>query len=90
MEPRLPVGLGPETEGDFVIGICLWSARTGGLRHAFKGLTDKINSVAFSPDGLTLASGSRDDTIRLWDASSGKALQTLEGHWGEVYSVAFT
>jgi WD40 repeat protein len=46
--------------------------------------------VAFSPDGLTLASGSFDNTIKLWDTTTGTHRQTLEGHSGLVYSVAFS
>ena len=45
------------------------------LRH-----TEWVTSVAFSPDGKTLATGSRDKTARVWDAATGEVLQTLEGH----------
>jgi WD40 repeat protein len=45
--------------------------------------------VAFAPDGQTLASGSYDETVRLWDAASGDLLRILEGHTYRVGSVAF-
>jgi WD40 repeat protein len=46
--------------------------------------------VAFSPDGRQVVSGSEDQTVRLWDAATGAALQRLEGHTGVVTSVAFS
>ena len=49
-----------------------------------------ILSVTFSPDGFTLASGSLDDTVRLWDVSTGEHLQTFEGHTGWGRSVTFS
>ena len=50
----------------------------------------QVNSVAFSPDGRTLASGSADHTIRLWDVRTGRELQTLTGHRNIVNSVSFS
>ena len=47
-------------------------------------------SVAFSPDEKTIASGGYDKTVRLWDAQTGKLLQTLIGHTATVWDVAFS
>ena len=49
-----------------------------------------VNSIAFSPDGATLASGSADNTIRLWDVETGQLLHTFIGHRDAVNSVAFS
>jgi len=60
------------------------------LRHTLRGHTDVIFRIAWSPDGKILASPSKDQTIRLWDAQSGQLLRTLKGHSGYVYSVAWS
>jgi WD40 repeat protein len=48
--------------------------------QTLEGHSDLVKSVVFSPDGKQVASGSYDETVRLWDSVTGAALQTLEGH----------
>ncbi len=52
------------------------------------GHQDDVESVAFTPDGKTLVSGSRDRTVDLWDARTGELVRTLSGPDGPVLSVA--
>ncbi|MFN8004004.1 MAG: hypothetical protein U0X75_23665 [Acidobacteriota bacterium] len=47
-------------------------------------------SVAFSPDGERVASGSSDNSVRLWSAKEGRELGKLSGHIASVLSVAFS
>jgi WD40 repeat protein/serine/threonine protein kinase len=49
-----------------------------------------VNSVAFRPNGQQIVSGGGDDTVQLWDASSGQELRALKGQTGLVYSVGFS
>ena len=55
-----------------------------------KGHSDCVHSVAFSPDGKSLASGSDDATIKLWDTAGRKELLTFKGYSRMVLSVAFS
>ncbi len=52
--------------------------------------TDSVNSIAISPDGQTLVSGSADKTIKVWNLFTGRVLQTLTGHTSYVYTVAIS
>jgi serine/threonine protein kinase/sugar lactone lactonase YvrE len=76
--PTAPI-IAPENVGRLV--------EAGRLEHP-----SEVSSVAWSPDGRTLATGSilPDNTVRLWNVASGAALRVLRGHTSTVISIAFS
>jgi WD40 repeat protein len=52
--------------------------------------TGDVNTLAWSPDGASVASGSSDNTVRLWDAASGRERHRLEGHSDSVWTMAWS
>lgn len=62
-----------------------WSPRSRMIFYV-----DSVFSVVYSPDGKTLASGSQDKALRLWDVATGRELRDFEGHTDMVNSVAFS
>jgi WD40 repeat protein/serine/threonine protein kinase len=66
-----------------------WQRQTHLEIKTLRGHGGGINSVAFSPDGQRIVTGSFDKTAKVWDAANGKELLTLKGHTGSVFSVAF-
>jgi polar amino acid transport system permease protein len=82
--------------------IWVWDVQSGQLIQEFEGYwqdpedqenwvghDEPVTALAFSPDGLLLASGSADTTIIFWDLESGEAPWTSEGHWATVTSLVF-
>ena len=70
--------------------VVVWDPYNRKLLKTFKGHTDFITSVAFSPDSRTLASASWDNTVILWNISTGKATTIFRGHTDKVLSAAFS
>ena len=77
--------------------ITIFDANTGKFLNSliektkdFTGLGYAVYSVAYSPDGKRIISGSDDHTIKIWDANTRNVLQTLKGHTAHVLSVAFS
>ncbi|OCR01371.1 hypothetical protein BCD67_23240 [Oscillatoriales cyanobacterium USR001] len=60
------------------------------LVKTLTGHSDLVRSVAISPDGQTLVSGSLDKTIKIWNLATGNLIRTLEGHSNSVFSVAIS
>lgn len=66
----------------------MWHVSSGPAKP--QGHTRVVSSVAFSPDGLCIASGSFDCIVHIWDAQHGTSLATLRGHKGAVRALAFS
>lgn len=84
-----------EVAPEFGTALLLWDAQTrqpvGTPLVGNAGLVSAVNTVAFSPDSTRLASGSTDNTVRLWNVGSGRAEgQPMTGHAGMVTGVAFS
>jgi WD40 repeat protein len=60
------------------------------LARTLTGHDGAVEEVAFSPDGLVIATTSTDKTARLWDVVTGRTIRTFTGHTGNVVGVAFS
>jgi WD40 repeat protein len=68
----------------------LWDAVTGNEVARLEGHKDRINSVAFSSDGMRVVTASADKTARVWDAVKGKEIARLEGHSAKISRAALS
>ena len=65
-------------------------ARARGELTSLDGHSGKVSSIAFSPDGKRIASGSHDKSVKIWDAGTCREVATLQGHTDKVLCVAFS
>jgi WD40 repeat protein len=65
-------------------------AASGRVVRTLVGHTDSLECVAFSPDGLRIATASDDRTVKIWDAETGQEVLTLRDHTAAVTCVAFS
>jgi len=68
----------------------LFDVETGDEVQTFLGQDGHVYSVAFSPDGRQLVSGSSEGSVRLWDVSEGKLHKLMRGHLGAVSATLFS
>ncbi|TEU17353.1 MAG: MerR family transcriptional regulator [Anaerolineales bacterium] len=92
-QPATCLALSPEAEtlatGDRDGNIYLWDSESGLQLHILEGHTGQLNSLAFSPEGLKLASGD-DKTVQLWEFTTGRRIVTFGPLGGVVKSVVFS
>jgi WD40 repeat protein len=69
--------------------IRLWGVAEGRLLREFSGHLNSVQSLAFAPDGKTLASAGHDARARLWEVATGKRLLQIRGADSPFKSVAF-
>jgi WD40 repeat protein len=70
--------------------LVMWERATGKQVRRFQGLRQPLASIAFAPDGKTLAASEVHGLIRLWNVADGELRRELKGHEGWVESIAFS
>jgi WD40 repeat protein len=71
------------------VPVQLWALPSGKLQHTLLAHTQDIEAIAFTPDSQSLATGSYDGTIRLWNLKTGAAIRTFDAR-SKVWSIAIS
>jgi WD40 repeat protein len=66
------------------------AAASAAIEWNINGHSSSVSSVAFSPDGKQVISGSIDNTLKLWDVATSREIRIFSGHSGRVFSIAFS
>ena len=78
----------PTGSGDYTVQV--WDAVDGGNVFTYRGHSDTVQAVAWSPDGKRIVSGSWDKTVQVWDAADGSHVYTYRGHSDAVRAVVWS
>jgi hypothetical protein len=71
--------------------ILVWNTSWDKVEQSLAGHNDWVKAVLYSPDGRNIISGSRDGSVRFWDAKSGKEKYLIkESWWGEINDLAIS
>src|SRR5262249_35965920 len=68
----------------------MWDATSGGNVSIYRGHTEEVGGVTWSPDSRYIASASHDHTVRVWDTTNGGNTFIYQGHSGYVWDVAWS
>ncbi|KAF2303405.1 hypothetical protein GH714_018002 [Hevea brasiliensis] len=67
----------------------IWDIRKKGCIHTYKGHTQGISTIRFTPDGRWVVSGGLDNVVKVWDLTAGKLLHDFKFHEGHIRSIDF-
>ncbi|KAE9402798.1 WD40 repeat-like protein, partial [Gymnopus androsaceus JB14] len=84
--------IGEPLQGHIGYTMCIWNAEIGKIiGEPLQGHTHYVRSVAFSPDGKRIVSGSEDQTVCIWNVETGMIIgDPLQGHTAGINPVAFS